>query len=116
MYTQVEQDQDERKSAEVEPDVQDGLVGALARALASRRPMCVDSGENQPCSTDCWGHSICCLAVVRPPLCLISPCLCAVCNTVDGMVAVCFLSFFQFALLLLFAVSTDALFFFFFFL
>ena len=46
MYTQVEQDQDDRRSLEAEPDVQDGLVGALARALASRRPMCVDSGEN----------------------------------------------------------------------
>lgn len=29
---------------EVSPDMQDGLVGALARALASRRPA-VESGE-----------------------------------------------------------------------
>lgn len=38
-------DQDERRSQDVESDVQDGLVGALARALASRR-VNVESGEN----------------------------------------------------------------------
>nr|KAG5699502.1 hypothetical protein BaRGS_020061 [Batillaria attramentaria] len=40
-------DQEDRRSAEVMPDMQDGLVGALARALASRRPMCVDSEDEE---------------------------------------------------------------------
>ncbi|XP_076447421.1 actin nucleation-promoting factor WAS-like [Babylonia areolata] len=39
------EDQDERRSLEAEPESQDGLVGALARALASRRPACVDSDD-----------------------------------------------------------------------
>ncbi|KAL8594070.1 hypothetical protein ACOMHN_016449 [Nucella lapillus] len=39
------EDQDERRSLEAEPEVQDGLVGALARALVSRRLACVDSEE-----------------------------------------------------------------------
>lgn len=37
-------EQEVRSSMEVSPDMQDGLVGALARALASRRPA-VESGE-----------------------------------------------------------------------
>ena len=66
MYPQVDQDQDERKSLEVESDTQEGLVGALARALASRRPMCVDSGERTGhCSAD-QGRDLYWLAVVWP--------------------------------------------------
>lgn len=44
----VDQDESDRRSSDMEPAAdQDGLVGALARALASRRPACVDSDDDE---------------------------------------------------------------------
>lgn len=40
-------DQDGNRSVDWNPDAEEGIVGALARALKGFRPLCEDSGESE---------------------------------------------------------------------